>query len=65
MTITYNGSGAVGNHSQIKSLIKENKTRSKTSRSSKALSQIGAKKITFPPKRDGQTDIRTDGHLLL
>ncbi len=28
-----------------------------------ALSQLGAEKITFPPKRvvDGQTDIRTDG----
>ena len=24
------------------------------------LSYIGAEKITFPPKPDGQTDIRTD-----
>ena len=25
------------------------------------LSQLQPKKITFPPKPDGQTDIRTDG----
>ena len=25
------------------------------------LSLLGAEKITFPPKPDGQTDIRTDG----
>ena len=25
-----------------------------------AISQLGAEKITFPPKLDGQTDIRTD-----
>ena len=28
----------------------------------KALSQLGAKKIMFPPKSDGHTDGRTDGH---
>ena len=32
----------------------------KTYISSEALSQSGAEKITFPPKPDGQTDIRTD-----
>ncbi len=26
----------------------------------RALSYIGAEKITFPPKHDGQTDIQTD-----
>ena len=26
-----------------------------------ALSQLGAEKIAFPPKPDGQTDIDTDG----
>ena len=34
-----------------------------------AISQLGAEKITFPPKPDGHTDIhtdrQTDGHLLL
>ena len=30
-----------------------------------AISQLGAEKITFPPKPDGHTDILTDGHLLL
>ncbi len=25
------------------------------------ISQLGAEKITFPPKPDGQTDIQTDG----
>ena len=34
-----------------------------------AVSQLGAEKITFPPKPDGHTDIQsdrqTDGHLLL
>ena len=34
-----------------------------------AISQLGAEKITFPPKPDGQiylqTDRQTDGHLLL
>ncbi len=32
----------------------------KTSISSKALSQIGAEKITFPPERGWQKDRRTD-----
>ena len=32
----------------------------KTSISNEALSQLGAEKIAFPPKPDGQTDIRTD-----
>ncbi len=27
-----------------------------------AISQLGAEKITFPPKPDGQTDIQTDIH---
>ncbi len=30
----------------------------------RALSYIGAEKITFPPKPDGQTDIHTDGQAL-
>ncbi len=34
-----------------------------------AISQLGAEKITVPPKPDGHTDIhterQTDGHLLL
>ena len=34
----------------------------KTSISSEALSHLGAKKITFPPKPEGLTDIGTDGH---
>ena len=34
----------------------------KTSISIEALSQSGAEKITFPPKPNGQTDIRTNGH---
>ena len=29
----------------------------------RALSYIGAEKITFPPKPDGQKDIQTDGHM--
>ncbi len=32
----------------------------KTSISSEALSHLGAGKIMFPPKPDGETDIRTD-----
>ena len=28
----------------------------------RALSYIGAEKITFPPKPGGQTDIHMDGH---
>ena len=41
---------------------KKIKTRMKTSKSSEALSRLGAEKIAFPPKPDGhiQTDIRTD-----
>ncbi len=27
----------------------------------RAISYIGAEKITFPPKSDGQSDIHTDG----
>ncbi len=27
-----------------------------------AISQLGAEKITFPPKSDRRTDIRTDRH---
>ena len=30
----------------------------------RALSYIGAEKITFPPKPDIQTDIQTDGRTL-
>ncbi len=36
------------------------KNKDETFISSEALSQSGAEKITFPPKPDGQTDIRTD-----
>ena len=46
-------------------LINAIKTRMKTFISSEALSQLGAEKIAIPPKPDGQTDIQTDGHLLL
>ena len=31
----------------------------------RALSYIGAEKITFPPKPDGQTDRHTDGRTLV
>ncbi len=37
------------------------KTRMKTSKGSKALSQSEAEKITFLPKPDGQADRHTDG----
>ena len=48
-------------------LHKTTKTRMTTSISSeleeiRPLSQIGAEKITFPPKPDGQTYRHTDGH---
>ena len=51
-------------YKSISSLIVDyfQKTRMKTSISSKALSHLGAKKITFSPKHEKQTDIRTDGH---
>ena len=37
-------------------------TRGMCTQKMRALSYIGAEKITFPPKPEGQTDIRTDRH---